>query len=221
MRMSRRSFASDAAKDAWVRSAISVKLFAMQHPFQELNLLKLQRATLLVSALLTGATAIFLVAVPLEHFLLVVQLIGAPTGDVLHLISGWTIAERQSFAFMIGYDFVFDLLHNSAAALFVIWGAARLNARSACPNELMIAAWLAWAMWLCSGLNIVENLAFLHLLESHQVTPWHLIGKVAFTFRGVALVAAFVTGLVFHLRAGIAVPWRARLEDSALEPTLK
>ena len=207
--------------DAWVQSDRSGKLFAMQHPIQELNLLKLQRATLLVSALLTGATAIFLVAVPLEHFLLVVQLIGAPSSDVLTLISGWTIAERQSFAFMIGYDFVFDILHNNAAALFVIWGAARLNARSACPNEMMIAAWLAWAMWLCSGLNIVENLAFLHLLDSHQVTPWHLIGKVAFSFRGVALVGVCVAGLVFHLRAGIVMPGNAHFDDRPLEPTLK
>jgi len=193
----------------------------MQHPFQNLDLTNQQRASFLVLALLTGATAIFSVAVPFEHFLLVVQLIGAQSGDVLPLISNWTIAERQSFAFMIGYDFVFDILHNNAAALFVVWGAARLNVRSACPNELMIAAWLAWAMWLCSGLNIVENLAFLHLLDSHQVTPWHLIGKVAFSFRGVALVGAFAAGLIFHLRAGIFVPWNTRFEDAPLESSVK
>lgn len=112
-------------------------------------------------------------------------------------MESWDPGIAASLSFLLGFDFLYDVVHNNAAALFAIWGAVRRDTRLA----RSVGAMTAWVLWLDSGLNVFENLAFLHILRSRS--PERLLTAVSaiFSFRSATLMLGFLVGAALHARA--------------------
>lgn len=60
-------------------------------------------------------------------------------------------------------------------------------------------------LWLARGLNVFENLAFLHLDRSASFDPWLPLASVMFAGRSALLAGGIAVGFGLH-----AYAWRAR-----------
>jgi hypothetical protein len=109
------------------------------------------------------------------------------------ILSHWSPADRQAFAFILGFDFLYDLVHNNAVAFAVVWAAANRPHR-----WVSVGSVLAWFLWLATAANIAENIAFFHMLQTGPNFPWPEVGLGTTYFRNTALL----TGVGFALAAG-------------------
>lgn len=95
--------------------------------------------------------------------------------------------------FILGFDFLYDLVHNNAVALCVVWAAAGRSA-----GLVAAGSFLAWLLWLASGANVVENLGFLHVLQAGPMSPWPEVGLATTLYRN----GAILVGIAFAIAAG-------------------
>lgn len=116
------------------------------------------------------------------------------------ILESWEPSIVASLSFMLGFDFLYDVVHNNAAALFAVWGAVRRDTRVA----RSVASATAWVLWLDSGLNVFENLAFLHILRSRSPDPLLPAVSAIFSFRSATLMLGLLVGAALHASA-----WRA------------
>jgi hypothetical protein len=116
------------------------------------------------------------------------------------ILESWTPDVVASLAFLVGFDFLYDLVHNNAAALVAVWGAVRRDTRLA----RAVAGTSAWVLWIDSALNVFENLAVLHVLRSRSPEPLLPAASAVFAFRSVTLLLGLLIGAILHGSA-----WRA------------
>jgi hypothetical protein len=117
-------------------------------------------------------------------------------------LSAWSPATRAAAAAIVRFDFLYDLVHNNAVALWCIWAAQRLAA----PGVITLARAVAWTMWLDTGLNLIENAAALHMIGGGGTTPWFGLVVATTIFRFATLWFGFAVGAV-----GLAAArWRRR-----------
>ena len=123
------------------------------------------------------------------------------------ILSHWLPADRLAFAFILGFDFLYDLVHNNAVAFSVAWAAASRSVRWVAAGSL-----LAWLLWLATAANIVENVAFFHMLQTGPSSPWPEVGLGTTYFRNGTVLA----GIVFALAAGPGWTLLLRLRGNAV-----
>ena len=117
---------------------------------------------------------------------------GSATAAV-EILSHWSPSDRTAFAFILGFDFLYDLVHNNAVAFSVAWAAAGRS-----TTWVTAGSSLGWLLWFATGANIVENLAFFHMLQAGPVSPWPEVGLATTLYRNATIVA----GILFALVAG-------------------
>ena len=137
---------------------------------------------------------------PIDHFAQIRRLMEATEPDARDALSSLDSSIVVSLSFLVGFDFLYDVVHNNAAALFAVWGAVRRNTRLA----RAVAGLTAWVLWLDSGLNVFENLAFLHVLRSRSPDPLLTLVTAIFSFRSATLMVGLAVGAALHIFA-----WRA------------
>ena len=173
------------------------------HPY-----LRLERATLRFSALLLlGAwallTPILVWAAPGRSDFTIPDLaLAGSVAAAAEILSHWSPSDRTAFAFILGFDFLYDLVHNNAVALCAVWAAAGRSAGLVAAGSL-----LAWLLWLATAANLVENPVFFHILQAGPVSPWPEIGLATTLFRNAAMLA----GILFALAAGPGLSLMGRL----------
>jgi hypothetical protein len=149
---------------------------------------------------------------PVAHIAEVRRLMEATEPGVRRaILESWDPSIALSLSFLLGFDFLYDVVHNNGAALYAVWGAVRRDTRLA----RAVGGMTAWVLWLDSGLNVFENLAFLHILRSRS--PEHLFTVVfaIFSFRSATLMLGLFVGTALHASA-----WRAgRLATPRSGPT--
>jgi hypothetical protein len=169
----------------------------MVHPYLRLNSRRLRSGSLYLSVGFLIATAIFAASVPTAHMSAVSGLVRADPQHAQHLLASWDAATRESFRFMLGFDYLYDILHNNLAAFVLAWGAVRFGK----PWAIGVAGALVWILWLDSGLNVLENMAYTHILTENAIVPWHRYASGVFAFRSVSLLVIAVAALALHLAA--------------------
>ena len=173
------------------------RITIIQHPYTRLSTLELKVSSLGSAILFLVSIVIFAKSVPLAHINAVSLFVQSSDETAQALLTNWNSQIRESFRFMLGYDYLFDIIHNNLVALFVVWGAKRL----ATYAVLSLSAFVSWVLWFDSALNIFENLAYSHILTSNIVAPWHAYASLAFGFRSTTLIVAAIIGTTFHLLA--------------------
>jgi len=98
------------------------------------------------------------------------------------ILSHWSASDRTAFAFILGFDLLYDLVHNNAVALCATWAVVGCSARL-----IRSASVIAWLLWIASAANFLENLAFFHMLQTSPESPWPEIGFGTTLFRNGAL----------------------------------
>ena len=168
------------------------------HPLQRLDAKLLPIATIALALFLILLTAILASTVPSSIRSSIGDLLAAQsTNSANAVLSTWNPRIYRTFSFLLGFDFLYDVVHNNAVAVFVIWGAKRLAATWA----LTVASATAWVMWLDSALNVFENLAFLHIIRAEDPASLLPVASAIFSFRTATLVLGFLIGLVLHALA--------------------
>ena len=168
------------------------------HPLQRLDAKLLPLATIALALFLILLTAILVYTVPSGVRSSIGDLLAAQSTDSANaVLSTWSPRIYRTFSFLLGFDFLYDIVHNNAVAVFVIWGAIRLASTSA----LILASATAWVMWLDSALNVFENLAFLHIIRSEDPSQLLPVASAIFSFRSATLTIGFLIGLVLHALA--------------------
>jgi len=165
------------------------------HPFLKLSSVQLRLGASLLGAAFAIATGVFLWAVPLEDIDHVTQLVESSPVEATRILDSWSPKTRETFQFMLGYDFLYDLIHNNLVALILAGAAIRYPAMW----SHLVASLLCWVMWLDTGLNIFENLAYNYVLSSNTVEPWHRYASIIFQFRTSTLVLGLVVALAIHV----------------------
>jgi len=167
----------------------------LDHPFEKLTRHQLAWATALVGAAWALLTAVLVHAISTHEIAQIQRLLEASSPVVASsVLSEWPASVFSSFAFLLGFDLLYDVVHNNATALFAIWGARRLGH----PVAALAGRGIAWVLWLDTALNLFENLAFLHVIRALE--PWPLLPWAAgiFSFRSATLGAGIVVGVVLH-----------------------
>lgn len=170
----------------------------ISHPLQRIGTKRLAVSMVWLTASFVCLTAILVYAVPAStrsHIgdLLDAQSLAAATA----VLSAWDADTYRTFAFLLGFDFLYDVVHNNLVAVFAIWGAKRVSASSA----LLVASATAWVLWLDTLLNVFENLVFLDVVRSAQASPLMPLASAIFSFRTATLALGLVVGLGLHAAA--------------------
>jgi hypothetical protein len=166
----------------------------MLHPYSRLERSNLQTPLLCLFGAWLLLTPVLVWAMPGRTEFTIPDLAIAGSVDAAReILSHWSSNDRVAFAFILGFDLLYDLVHNNAVALLVAWVAAG-RARAL----VTIGSWLAWSLWAATIANVVENLGFLQMLQAGPAFPWPEVGFVTTIFRN----GAIVTGLLFALVAG-------------------
>ena len=165
------------------------------HPFLNLPLETVRFwAKILVIAFVV-TTVILVTAVPAEHRSAIANFVLADAVLAPAELGRWDSATRESFQFVLGFDFLYDLVHNNLVAMLLAWGAILSAQRWA----TQLANLFAWILWLDSALNVVEHFIYRHLLATGILEPWHGYGMAIFNFRTSTLAAAALLAVVVHV----------------------
>ena len=177
------------------RSNIKGRNNMLSHPFDSLERRSLVIAVWLFAAGFCVLSAILFFTIPSEEFARIQELahMGSPA-NAQTVLRSWPHSTFLAFSFLLGFDFLFDLVHNNGVALFAIWGAQRLSNRAA----KMLATCIAWLMWADSLLNVMENLAFFHVIHTEEASWLLSFAQGIFAFRSATLLGAFLVALVLH-----------------------
>ena len=178
----------------------------LSHPYEALPARILRAATFGTASTWGLLTLILLWAVPVDHIAQLRGLVEATGSARTSILESWGPSVVASVGFLLGFDFLYDVAHNNAVALFVVWGAVRRGTRIA----RSVGAVTAWVLWLDTGLNIFENLAFLHVLRSRNPEVLPVVSAI-FSFRSATLLLGLLVGAALH-----AAVWRASHADRPL-----
>jgi len=172
----------------------------MSHPFARLARQHLAAATIYLAVAFSLLTAILIAFVPLQDIARIRELVQArPGAFAREVLAGWPPSTLQSFSFMLGFDLLYDLVHNNGVALLAVWGAKR----SAATWAAVAASATAWVMWLDSLLNVFENLAFLHIIQTSNPAPLLPFAAAVFSFRSITLIVGLMIGIALHAHASL------------------
>jgi hypothetical protein len=175
----------------------------IRHPLQRLGTKPLAVAMVSLAASFVCLTVILVYTVPPSTRSHIGDLLAADSlAAATAVLSTWGADTYRTFAFLLGFDFLYDVVHNNAVAVFAIWGARRVAATSA----LHAASATAWVLWLDTLLNIFENLVFLDVVRSARASPLLPVASAIFSFRTATLGFGLLLGLSLH---GAAF-WRQR-----------
>jgi hypothetical protein len=175
----------------------------ISHPYERLGVRPLASAAIGLTVFWALLTAILAYEVPAALRAQITQLLSAENdAAATAILLAWGPEVYRAFSFMLGFDFLYDIVHNNAVAFLAIWGAKRVSAKPA----LFLGAATAWVMWLDTALNLFENVAFLHIIRS--LDPWPLLpaANAVFVFRTGTWVLGIVLAVALH---GFAY-WRSR-----------
>ncbi len=172
----------------------------LSHPYEALSVRSLRAATIGTGSAWVLLTLILVSAVPVSDVAELRRLMEASEPAAARaILASWGPSVTTSLSFMLGFDFLYDVIHNNAAAVFAIWGAVRRRTRLA----RSAAAVTAWVLWLDTALNVLENLAFLHVLRSGSPEPLLSAVSATFAFRAATLLLGLLVGAALH-----AAAWR-------------
>jgi len=169
------------------------------HPFLSLDVSSLRFWVAASVVAFVATTAVFVAAIPVNHIAAAAHLLAASSADAQAILGQWGSDQRASFQFMLGYDFLYDLVHNNMVALLVVWGAVRVG-RS---WSMALAGLIAWVLWADSALNVFENLAYVRVLATNNVEPWHPYASAVFNFRTVTLNLGGIAAVGLHAYASV------------------
>jgi hypothetical protein len=173
----------------------------VSHPYAALPERTLGRATVITAGAWALLTLLLVWAVPLPDLGEVQSLVSADHRSAARaILKAWTPGLLVSFSFLLGFDFLYDLVHNNAVALFAVWGAAKRGSRSA----RRLAGTAAWLLWLATGLNVFENMALLHVVRSGAPEPLLPLASAVFAIRSALLAGGIVVGVGLHASAWLA-----------------
>ena len=177
------------------------------HPFERIPPPALFRSALLLWLVFGALSVILFHAMPLADAGRVVEFTGAGSPEGASAAwAGMPERLRISLAFVVGFDFLYDLVHNNAVALGCIWAARQLRT----GPLFRLGRLLAWVLWLDTALNLVENLAILHMMRGGIASPWPEIVAPILTFR----TATLALGVVYTVTGAIALLRRPRREGT-------
>lgn len=168
-----------------------------RHPYLSVPKPSLRFWSIVVTAAFLVSTSILAIAVPASQIEAVANFVQSESSVAQVILDQWDTSLRSTFGFMLGFDFLYDLVHNNLVALLVAWGAKRTGV----AWTLALASVIAWILWLDSVLNVVENLGYLRVMVTGNVLPWHLYGSILFQFRTLTLVAGAVVACSLHVWA--------------------
>ena len=171
---------------------------AFPHPYESLSAATLRTATIGMLSAWGGLTLVLIWAVPFGHIASLHNLMDAGSPSVRRtILESWEPGVSISLSFLLGFDFLYDVVHNNAAALLAVWGGVRRGTRLARAAGGMTA----WVLWLDSGLNVIENLSFLHILRSRSPESLLTVVSAIFSFRSATLVLGLSVGAALHISA--------------------
>jgi hypothetical protein len=166
----------------------------MTHPYVRLGRAELRRPTLILFGAWLLLTPILVWAAPGRSDFTIPDLAVAGSVEAAaEILSHWSDSDRLAFAFILGFDLLYDLVHNNAMALLVAWVAIGHHKLIAGAGSL-----LCWWLWFATVANFVENLGFLHILLVGPESPWPELGLATTILRNGAMLA----GLGFCLLVG-------------------
>lgn len=173
------------------------------HPFEGLSERSLRVACLALLLAWMLLTGVLVAVVPLDHARELLDFLHAGTAtDAAGRAGAWSADVRASARFVLYFDFLYDVVHDNAVALLCVWAARRVASRAA----VMVARVVAWTLWLDIALNVVENVAALHIVGGGGAAPWFDLVVALTTFRFVTLWLGVALGVV-----GLALGrWRHR-----------
>ena len=168
-----------------------------QHPYLNLSVSDLRFWSIVATIAFALATVVFVIAIPVPHLSLVADFVRSDSVNAQVALDHWGSEIREAFRFMLGFDFLYDLVHNNLVALLAAWGAVRVGRYWA----LAVACVVAWTLWLDSAFNVAENLAYVRVLSTNNVEPWHFYASTIFRFRTATLFGSALAALVLHTYA--------------------
>ena len=170
----------------------------MHHPFDRIGQRHLALATVGLVVAFGLLTAILIASVPIQDFARIREFVQArPSAAAREVLADWPPSTFQAFSFMLGFDLLYDVIHNNGVAIFSVWGAKR----AATAYAVVAASLTAWVMWLDTVLNVFENLTFFHIIQTLEPAPLLPVAAAVFSFRSYTLVAGVLIGIALHTRA--------------------
>jgi hypothetical protein len=178
----------------------------LSHPYDALSVRTL-RAAMIVTASAWGLLTLVLVwAVPIADIAELRRLLEVEPAARSSVLQSWEPSVVASICFLLGFDFLYDVVHNNAVAFFVLWGANRRDT----PSARAAGTAVAWVLWLDTGLNVFENLACLEVLRSRNPDPLLPVVSAIFSFRSATLLLGVVVGIALQWSAWHASRLRRR-----------
>ncbi len=168
----------------------------LRHPFERLSNRGLRLWCIWVFVGWAALSVIGFASIPTQHFTDAMRMAGAPSADP----GRWSTEVRISVAYLIGSDYLYDILHNNAVGLLAVLGARLLGH----AQVTWVARGIAWTMWLDTVLNVIENLAFLAAVRGRR--DWLEVAQPIEAFR----TSTLLLGLVFGVTTLCFVWWRRR-----------
>jgi len=166
------------------------------HPFERLSIRGLRLWCLWVVGGWAAMSVVLFASIPMHQLAEAIQLAGDPAADP----GQWSAEARISVAYLIGADYLYDVLHNNAAALLALLGARLLGH----GGVTWVARGIAWTMWLDTVLNVIENLAFLAAVRGRLA--WLEIAQPIEAFR----TSTLSLGLAFGVATLCFAWWHRR-----------
>lgn len=164
------------------------------HPYEALSVRTLRAATIVASLAWALLTLILVWAVPMADIRELQRLLEEAGPAQRSILLSWQPSVVASVSFLLGFDFLYDVVHNNAVALFVLWGAVGRNTRRA----RAVGVAMAWLLWLDTGLNVFENLASLHVVRSKNPEPLLPVVLAIFSFRSATLFLGVIVGIALQ-----------------------
>lgn len=170
----------------------------ISHPLQRIGTRPLAVSMVSLTVGFVCLTAILVYAVPASTRSHIADLLDAPSlAAATAVLSAWDADTFRTFAFLLGFDFLYDVVHNNMVAVLAIWGAKRVYASSA----VLVASVTAWVLWVDTLLNVFENLVLLDVVRSAQASPLMPLASAIFSFRTATLALGLLVGLGLHAAA--------------------
>jgi hypothetical protein len=118
------------------------------------------------------------------------------------ILNSWSTEAKVNAALSLGLDFLFLIGYALFISLACIWVAIALKGDHSIIYNVAVV--VAWAQFLAAALDVIENLALIHVLlnSSRKWLPWLARGCaiVKFSIVGAGLIFIFGGFLVIGLK---------------------
>ena len=175
------------------------------HPYANLEPDRLRFWTLCLLGAWVILTPVLIWAAPARSDYTIPDLaVAGSVGAAQEILGHWLPTDRQAFAFILGFDFLYDLVHNNAVAFGVVWASANRP-----PGWISAGSVLAWLLWFATIANIAENIVFFHMLQVGPSFPWPEVGLGTTYFRNAALLGGVGFALAVGPGRSLLSRWRS------------